>query len=121
MYLAAGHSVSLSLARQGLSLAAHRQLKATRYVRPAGLAGPKKSAAPRLTPGTVLLKTWQGQRYTVTVAAEGYEFQGQTYASLSEIARRITGTRWNGPAFFGLRRRTPNPSPNPVPKPKGRP
>ena len=46
-----------------------------------------------LTPGTVLLKTWQGQRYTVTVVAEGYQFQGQRYASLSEIARRITGTR----------------------------
>ncbi len=58
----------------------------------------------RLPVGTVLLKTWQGQEYRVEVVKGGFAFQGQTYVSLSEIARVITGTRWNGPAFFGLRR-----------------
>jgi hypothetical protein len=59
--------------------------------------------------GTVLVKTYQGQSYTVTVQAEGFAFEGTVYASLSEIARRITGTRWNGPAFFGLRRPSSQP------------
>jgi hypothetical protein len=54
----------------------------------------------------VLLKTYQGIQYTVTVGEQGFVFEGTVYASLSEIARRITGTRWNGPAFFGLRRKT---------------
>ncbi|WNM63155.1 DUF2924 domain-containing protein [Candidatus Nitrospira neomarina] len=90
----------------GLSLMTQRQLKATRTVGHAGRSG-QKGAAPRPAPGTVLFKTWQGQRYTITVDATGYQFQGQPYASLSEIARRITGTRWNGPAFFGLRRTKP--------------
>ena len=90
----------------GLSLAAQRQLKAMRNAVHSGPPGPKPGS-PHLAPGTVLCKTWQGQRYTVTVGADGYQFQEQTYASLSEIARRITGTRWNGPAFFGLRRPKP--------------
>ena len=57
-----------------------------------------------LPAGTVLLKTYRGTRYTVTVQSDGFTFEGTVYPSLSEIARRITGTRWNGPAFFGLRR-----------------
>jgi DUF2924 family protein len=86
----------------GLSLAAQRQLQAVIKANPSSRAQRK----PRLAVGTTLCKTWQGQPYTVTVSAEGYQFQGQTYPSLSEIARLITGTRWNGPAFFGLRRTT---------------
>ncbi len=54
--------------------------------------------------GTRLVREWQGQRYEVTVAQGGFEFQGRRYKSLSAIARAITGTRWNGPAFFGLRK-----------------
>lgn len=67
-------------------------------------SGPKSKTVPPLPVGTVLLKTYQGIRYTVTVKPDGFVFEGTMYASLSEIARRITGTRWNGPAFFGLRR-----------------
>ena len=66
----------------------------------------RQTAATPLPVGTVLLKTYQGTRYTVTVQAEGFAFEGTVYDSLSEIARRMTGTRWNGPAFFGLRTRT---------------
>jgi hypothetical protein len=53
--------------------------------------------------GTRLLREWQGVEHCVTVQGDGYEYQGRPYRSLSAIARAITGTRWNGPLFFGLR------------------
>ena len=53
--------------------------------------------------GTRLLREWQGVEQIVTVTAEGFEWQGRPYKSLSAIARAITGTRWNGWIFFGLR------------------
>lgn len=56
--------------------------------------------------GTRLVREWQGAEYTVTVLAEGFEWQGRPYKSLSAIARAITGTRWNGPKFFGLQTRS---------------
>ena len=46
--------------------------------------------------GTRLIREWQGVEHTVTVLADGYEWQGRPYRSLSAIARAITGTRWNG-------------------------
>ena len=55
--------------------------------------------------GTRLIRDWQGARHEVTVVPEGYEYGGRRYRSLSAIARAITGTQWNGPAFFGLRPR----------------
>jgi Protein of unknown function (DUF2924) len=57
----------------------------------------------RIKPGSELVRTWKGRRYRVMVMAEGFAHDGKTYASLSEIASAITGTRWNGPRFFGLR------------------
>jgi len=57
----------------------------------------------RLRPGTVLVREYQGDRHTVTVAVDGFIWNGATYASLSQIAAAITGTSWNGPRFFGLR------------------
>jgi hypothetical protein len=53
--------------------------------------------------GTRLLREWQGIEHTVTVLTEGYEWQGRPYRSLSAIARAITGTRWNGLVFFGIK------------------
>ncbi len=53
--------------------------------------------------GTRLLREWQGVEYVVTVTADGFEWQGRPYKSLSAIARAITGTRWNGWVFFGLK------------------
>lgn len=53
--------------------------------------------------GTRLIREWKGVEHTATVLAEGYEFQGRPYKSLSAIARAITGTRWNGLVFFGLK------------------
>jgi len=57
----------------------------------------------RLKAGTVLVREYQGERNTVTVVQGGYVWREATYASLSTIARAITGTAWNGPRFFGLR------------------
>jgi DUF2924 family protein len=53
--------------------------------------------------GTRLVREWQGIEQTVTVLADGYEWQGRPYRSLSAVARAITGTRWNGWVFFGLK------------------
>jgi Protein of unknown function (DUF2924) len=69
-----------------------------------GLARHGGSPRRRLKPGTVLVRDYHGQRHTVTVAADGFEWQGTTYASLSAIARAITGTAWSGPRFFALSR-----------------
>jgi hypothetical protein len=56
-----------------------------------------------LTPGTVLVREWDRQSHRVMVLADGFAWNGQTYDSLSKVAFAITGTRWNGPRFFGLR------------------
>ena len=53
--------------------------------------------------GTRLIREWQGVEYVVTVTTDGFEWQGRPYKSLSAIARAITGTRWNGWVFFGLK------------------
>jgi hypothetical protein len=57
--------------------------------------------------GTTLVRQYQGTEHSVTVLTDGYEWQGRPYKSLSAIARAITGTRWNGPVFFGIRRSGP--------------
>jgi hypothetical protein len=57
----------------------------------------------RLKPGTILVREYEGTRHTVTVVADGFLWQEKTYSSLSTIAQLITGTKWNGPRFFGLR------------------
>src|SRR5947209_5059793 len=57
----------------------------------------------RLRSGTVLVREYQGERYAVTIVPGGFVWGEKTYASLSIIARAITGTAWNGPRFFGLR------------------
>jgi hypothetical protein len=57
----------------------------------------------RIKPGSELVRTWKRKTYRVMVMADGFAYDGKTFASLSEIASEITGTRWNGPRFFGLR------------------
>jgi hypothetical protein len=59
----------------------------------------------KLTPGTVLVRQWDRQSQQVMVMADGFAWNGQTYDSLSKVAFAITGTKWNGPRFFGLRDR----------------
>jgi hypothetical protein len=59
-----------------------------------------------LGPGSLLAREWKGQRHEVIAAGEGwFLYGGERYRSLSHVARLITGSRWNGPRFFGLRRK----------------
>jgi len=62
----------------------------------------------RIKPGSVLVREWKGKSHRVTVLADGFVYDGDTYSNLSEIAVLITGTRWNGPRFFGLRSKESN-------------
>jgi hypothetical protein len=57
----------------------------------------------RIKPGSVLVRQWKGKSHRVMVLADGFAYDGKTFGNLSEIAVLITGTRWNGPRFFGLR------------------
>lgn len=79
----------------------------------------------RIKAGAVLVRTWKDKSYRATVLDNGFSFEGRTYPSLSEIAREITGTRWNGPRFFGLRTKSPTAngttSVDSAPRPRGRP
>jgi plastocyanin len=64
--------------------------------------------APRIKTGTKLIRVWQDKTHTVTALADGFEWQGSRYRSLSEIARTMTGTRWNGLVFFGVKSNSSN-------------
>jgi len=68
------------------------------------------SNRPLIKPGTRLVRQWRDQVHVVNVEAKGYEYKGARYESLSEIARIITGTRWSGPLFFGLKSKHSNKS-----------
>ena len=61
------------------------------------------TAATALKPGTVLTRQWGGKTHRVMVLENGFAWAGQNYRSLSEVANRISGTRWSGPRFFGLK------------------
>lgn len=76
----------------------HQMVKAT-SANPAG----RLELPRRIKPGSELVRTWNGKRYRVTVTTDGFTHAGKSFASLSEIANLITGTKWNGPRFFGLR------------------
>jgi DUF2924 family protein len=58
-----------------------------------------------LQPGTILVREWEGKSQRVMVVDKGFAWNGATYRSLTEVAFVMTGTRWSGPRFFGLRRR----------------
>ncbi len=62
-----------------------------------------KRFRPQLKPGTQLMREWQGRTYEVVVLDDGFFWQGAQYPSLSALARKITGTAWSGPVFFGLK------------------
>ena len=88
------------------ALAFHLQSSGSRDASSASAALRRASIAPAaasLSVGTRLLREWQGQTHAVTVVPGGFEFQGKRWRSLSAIAFSITGTRWSGPLFFGLR------------------
>jgi hypothetical protein len=66
---------------------------------------PDYSPAPALglKPGLELARDWNGKRHIVRVTEDGFSYDGRPFGSLSEVARAITGTRWSGPVFFGLK------------------
>jgi hypothetical protein len=68
-----------------------------------GRKGMKQDLGAGLGRDARIAREWQGRRYEVQAIDGGYEYDGRTYRSLSEVAREITGVRWNGPRFFGLR------------------
>ena len=68
-----------------------------------GGQGGRSLPSPRLKAGVKLLRDWNGETHEVTVLDKGFEYRGARHRSLSAIAREITGTRWSGPAFFGLK------------------
>ncbi len=76
-----------------------RQLAATFEADPDAVV----STRPLMKPGTRLVRQWEGHVHVVEVEPKGYSYKGARYENLSEIAHLITGTRWSGPAFFGLR------------------
>jgi Protein of unknown function (DUF2924) len=92
-------------AHGGLSRATLRKLQALAEQLEAG-DGRWLDPYPALKPGTRLVRSWGGEAHSVLVLDEGFEYRGARFRSLSQIARAITGGRWSGPRFFGLKRRS---------------
>ena len=82
----------------GLSQVARKRLKEAAEQH----EGKKRSGSGH-HPGTRLVRSWKGELHEVTVGEHGFEYRGRRFTTLSVIAREITGTRWSGPVFFGLR------------------
>ena len=87
------------LARGGLS--AHTRVKLTETI--GKLSTASHNAPRRFRPGTRIVREWKGKVHEITVTDSGFEYEGETFKSLSPIACRITGTHWSGPAFFGTK------------------
>ena len=87
----------------GLSPAARRRLRTCAKQLQTGDGG-AFDPGPVLKPGTRLIREWRGRPIEVLVLENGFEYEGRRYGSLSLIAREITGTRWSGPRFFGLKK-----------------
>jgi hypothetical protein len=85
----------------GLGKATLRKLQTlATTLRTTGRVGPSPNLA--LKPGARLIRKWHGRTHTVTVIEDGFEYGGTSYSSLTLIAKKITGTHWSGPRFFGL-------------------
>jgi Protein of unknown function (DUF2924) len=91
------------LAYGGLSASAKRQLGEIAAALRRGDAD-AAGVARKIRPGTQMIRQWLDKTHTVTAMPDGFEWNGQIYKSLSAIAKQITGTHWNGYAFFGIKR-----------------
>jgi len=88
----------------GLSAEVNRRLKSAVSNLPSkGSKASKQPGGDRPISGTRLIRDWKGVEHQVTVRDADFEYQGRPYRSLSAVARTITGTRWNGLVFFGLK------------------
>jgi Protein of unknown function (DUF2924) len=88
------------LAHGGLSNGTLRKLQSSTSE---GLLGRRRRRLVSFKAGTRLIREWHGQTHIVIILDDGVEWRGQRYASLSVVAREITGARWSGPRFFGLK------------------
>jgi hypothetical protein len=85
----------------GLGKTTCRKLKTlAKMFRTTGRLGPDPGLA--LKPGARLVREWHGRTHTATVTEDGFDYAGTSYASLTKIAKQITGAHWSGPRFFGL-------------------
>ena len=84
----------------GLGAVARRSMEALA----SGGSAVRQDLCIRFKPGTRLMRQWNGRMHSVLVTADGFEFDGKTWKSLSAIAQRITDSHWSGPRFFGLKR-----------------
>jgi len=85
----------------GLGKATRRKLQTmANDLRRTGRVGPTPGVS--LKPGARLIREWHGRTHTITITENGFEYAGTSYASLSKIAKKITGAHWSGPRFFGL-------------------
>ena len=88
------------LAYGGLSPETLRDLRRLAAETAPAPESPKRQTGMRA--GTRLLRSWRGTTHVVVATDDGFEWQGKTYGSLSQVARAITGTAWSGPKFFGI-------------------
>lgn len=86
--------------RGGLSAKTKRSLRAIAKGKTVARAIPRN-----ISPGTHLVREWNGRTYQVEVLEQGFQMDGRRYGSLTAIAKKITGVNWSGPRFFGLNRR----------------
>jgi hypothetical protein len=85
----------------GLGKATRRKLRTlAKTLHTTGRVGPTPGLS--LKPGARLVREWHSRTHTVTVTEDGFEYAGSSYASLTKIAKKITGAHWSGPRFFGL-------------------
>jgi hypothetical protein len=87
----------------GLKPATRKYLRQVAEATRSGAVARPPTPSRRIKPGTKLIRVWQDKTHTVTALADGFEWQGKPYRSLSQIARIMTGTRWNGLVFFGVK------------------
>ncbi len=92
---------ALQMKEAGADLALERRLAAAARQHRLGRKPRVRTVAYK--PGSHLVREWQGERHQVEVIEGGFIWKGERYGSLSQVARKITGVRWNGPRFFGLR------------------
>lgn len=101
--------ISAGLLRMGIAYRIREKIKGglsrstqARLRRIAAGGAAHATAPPRLKPGTRIVRRWRKRTVVVEVTETGFLFENKEYASLSAIAREVTGARWSGPRFFGL-------------------
>jgi hypothetical protein len=107
LLLAVGFKIQ-ERAHGGLPQSTRRRLRAFEQDLASGNGTVK--AALSLKPGARLVRQWRGRVHTVLMLEDGFDYEGERFRSLTQIARRITGVKWSGPRFFGLVQPAPAPS-----------